>query len=81
MGQKRQDAQDTELDRGARADGTDRGTGRATGDAGHEAEQTGHQANVNQVREEPMPASHHEDPRQEAVERNEEHSQAGEQGR
>jgi hypothetical protein len=36
------------------------------------AEQVEHQANVNQVRDEPMPASRHEDRRQEAVVRNEE---------
>jgi hypothetical protein len=40
-----------------------------------------HQANVNQVRHEPMPASRHDDPRQEAVERNEEHGSAGQEGR
>lgn len=39
-----------------------------------EAGETGHQANVNQVRNEPVPASHHDDRGQEAVTRDEEHA-------
>jgi hypothetical protein len=44
--------------------------------AGEDDEPDGieHRANVNQVRHEPMPASHHADPDQQAVQRNEEHS-------
>lgn len=38
-----------------------------------------HQSSVNQVRDEPLPTSHDDDPRQEAVVRNEEHSHASEQ--
>jgi hypothetical protein len=38
------------------------------------ARQTGYPPGVNQRRHEPMPASHHDDRRQEAVERNEEHA-------
>jgi hypothetical protein len=59
---------------------------RRSGQEGREGEETfreaddtaDHQANANQVRDEPVPASHHEDPRQEAVVRNEEHSQSSE---
>jgi len=40
-------------------------------DAIEEAEQGGHEANVNQVQEEPVRASHHEDPAQ-VAERHEE---------
>jgi len=43
------------------------------------ADQTGYQPSVNQSRHEPMPASHHDDPRQEAVIRSEEHARDGEQ--
>ena len=43
-------------------------------------EEAGHQANVNQVRDEPMPASRHDDPRQDAVERNEDYSHTSEEG-
>jgi len=39
-----------------------------------EQDDLGYRPNVNQVRDEPIPASHEEDPRQEAVERNEEFS-------
>jgi hypothetical protein len=50
----------------------------------YEAESS-YQSSANQVRDEPLPASHHDDPRQEAVERNEEqagpdHSQATRSG-
>jgi hypothetical protein len=43
-----------------------------------EVEET-HQANVNQVRDEPMPASQYDDPRQEAVVRNEEYAHDSEE--
>jgi hypothetical protein len=43
------------------------------------AEQTGYRPSVNQRRHEPMPASRHDDLRQEAVIRNEEHARGGEQ--
>ena len=39
-----------------------------------ELDDLGYRPNVNQVRDEPIPASHEEDPRQEAVEQNEQHS-------
>jgi hypothetical protein len=45
------------------------------------AGQTGYRPSVNQRRHEPMPASRHDDPRQEAVERNEEHAGDHEQAR
>jgi hypothetical protein len=38
------------------------------------SKQTGYRPGVNQVRHEPMPASRHDDRRQEAVVRNEEHA-------
>jgi len=41
------------------------------GAADSDQELAGYQPSVNQVRDEPIPASHEEDPRQEAVERNE----------
>lgn len=43
------------------------------------ASQTGYRPSVNQRRHEPMPASHQDDLRQEAVVRNEEHARDGEQ--
>jgi len=43
------------------------------------ASQTGYRPSVNQRRHEPMPASHDDDLRQEAVIRNEEHARDGEQ--
>jgi hypothetical protein len=43
------------------------------------ASQTGYRPSVNQRRHEPIPASHHDDLRQEAVVRNEEHARDGEQ--
>jgi hypothetical protein len=43
-------------------------------EAGDHASQTGYRPSVNQRRDEPMPASHHDDLRQEAVVRNEEHA-------
>jgi hypothetical protein len=43
------------------------------------AEEIGHEANVNQVRDEPMPSSEHDDQRQEAVERNEENAHDSEE--
>jgi hypothetical protein len=45
------------------------------------AKQTGYQPGVNQRQDEPMPASHHDDSRQEAVVRNAEHAGDGEQAR
>lgn len=45
------------------------------------ARQTGYQPGVNQRRHEPMPASRHDDLRQEAVVRNEEHADDHEQAR
>lgn len=43
------------------------------------ADQTGYRPSVNQRRHEPMPASRHDDLRQEAVVRNEEHARDGDQ--
>jgi hypothetical protein len=48
-------------------------------EASDHASQTGYRPSVNQRRHEPMPASRHDDPRQEAVIRNEEHARDGEQ--
>lgn len=48
-------------------------------DAERQAEEIGHQANVNQVRDEPMPASDYDDRRQEAVVRNEEYAHESEE--
>jgi hypothetical protein len=45
------------------------------------ADQTGYRPSVNQRRHEPMPASRHDDPRQEAVVRNEEHARGDGQAR
>lgn len=45
------------------------------------ARQTGYQPAANQRRQEPMPASRDDDPRQEAVVRNEEHAGDHEQAR
>lgn len=45
------------------------------------ARQTGYRPGVNQRRDEPMPASGNEDPRQEAVVRNEEHAGDHDQAR
>jgi hypothetical protein len=50
-------------------------------DAEHLAEEIGHEANVNQVRHEPMPASQYDDRRQEAVVRNEENAHDSEERR
>jgi hypothetical protein len=43
-------------------------------EASDHAGQTGYRPSVNQRRHEPMPASRHDDPRQEAIVRNEEHA-------
>ena len=51
----------------------------AESEAREHADQTGYRPSVNQRRHEPMPASRHDDPRQEAVVRNEEHARDGEQ--
>ena len=48
-------------------------------EASEHASQTGYRPSVNQRRREPMPASHHDDLRQEAVVRNEELARDGEQ--
>ena len=45
------------------------------------ADRTGYRPSVNQRRHEPMPASRHDDPRQEAVVRNEEHARGDGQAR
>lgn len=44
----------------------------------YEAESS-YQSSANQVRDEPLPASRHDDPRQEAVQRNEEHAGQGQE--
>jgi hypothetical protein len=46
-------------------------------EAGDHASQTGYRPSVNQRRHEPMPASHHDDLRQEAVVVNEAHARGG----
>jgi hypothetical protein len=46
----------------------------AESEAQDHADQTGYRPSVNQRRHEPMPASRHDDLRQEAVVRNEEHT-------
>jgi hypothetical protein len=64
---------------------TTQGSGRAKDagrDDGHRKAreiEEGHQANVNQVRDEPMPASQYDDPRQEAVVHNEEYQDGSEE--
>jgi len=50
-------------------------------EASDHAGQTGYRPGVNQRRHEPMPASHHDDLRQQAVVRNEEHARDGGQAR
>jgi hypothetical protein len=73
-----------------RGDGERHGTGwdeqeerqrTAEGEASDHASQTGYRPSVNQRRHEPMPASRHDDLRQETVVRNEEHARDGEQAR
>lgn len=61
--------------------GQDRRLDAAEREARDHADQTGYRPSVNQRRHEPMPASHHDDPRQEAVVRNEEHARDGDQAR
>jgi hypothetical protein len=73
MGKHRKPKADRDQDQPARAaDGT-RGQADQADDIARN-----HQASANQVRDEPMPASRDDDPRQEAVVRNEEYSQASE---
>jgi hypothetical protein len=48
-------------------------------DAERLAEEIGHEANVNQVRDEPMPSSEHDDRGKEAVVRNEEYAHGSEE--
>jgi hypothetical protein len=50
-------------------------------DTERQAEEIGHEANVNQVRDEPIPSSEHDDRRQEAVVRNEEYEHRAEERR
>jgi len=45
------------------------------------ADRTGYRPSINQRRHEPMPASRHDDPRQEAIVRNEEHARGDGQAR
>ncbi len=44
--------------------------------SGSEGREQGYQANTNQARDEPIPASHEDEPGQEAVVRNQEHPAA-----
>ena len=62
-----------------KGDGRDERRRTAEREASEHASQTGYRPGVNQRRHEPMPASRHDDPRQEAVIRNEEHAPDGEQ--
>jgi hypothetical protein len=73
-----------------RGDGERHGTGRggrderqrtAEREASDHAGQTGYRPSVNQHRHEPMPASRHDDLRQETVVRNEEHARGDGQAR
>jgi hypothetical protein len=63
------------------AGGRDERLDTAERDARDHADQTGYRPSVNQRRHEPMPASHHDDLRQEAVIRNGEHGRDGAQAR
>jgi hypothetical protein len=54
---------------------------RPNAEARDHADQTGYRPGVNQRRHEPMPASRHDDLRQEAAVRNEDHARDGEQAR
>jgi hypothetical protein len=70
--------------RGAEADGRggqDQRLEKAEREAREHADRTGYRPSVNQRRHEPMPASRHDDLRQEAVIRNEEHARDGDQAR
>jgi len=60
-------------------DGRDERRRTAEREASEHASQTGYRPSVNQRRHEPIPASRHDDPRQEAVIRNEEHARDGDQ--
>jgi hypothetical protein len=64
---------------GTQRGGQDERQRTAEREASDHASQTGYQPGVNQRRHEPMPASHHDDLRQEAAVRNEEHARDGEQ--
>ena len=66
---------------GTRRGGEDERQDAAEREAREHADQTGYRPSVNQRRHEPMPASHHDDLRQEAVVRNEEHASGGDQAR
>ena len=59
--------------------GRDQRLDAAEREARDHADQTGYRPSVNQRRHEPMPASRHDDLRQEAVIRNEEHARDGDQ--
>lgn len=64
---------------GTERDGRDERLDTAEREARDHADQTGYRPSVNQRQHEPMPASHEDDPRQEAVVRNEEHARDGDQ--
>ncbi len=64
---------------GARQDEGDERRRTAEREASEHAGLTGYRPSVNQRRHEPMPASRHDDLRQEAVIRNEEHARDGDQ--
>jgi hypothetical protein len=65
--------------RGERDGGQDERRRTAEREASEHARQTGYRPGVNQRRDEPMPASRHDDLRQGAVVRSEEHAHDGEQ--
>jgi hypothetical protein len=64
---------------GTERDGRDERLETAEREARDHSEQTGYQPSVNQRRDEPMPASRHDDLRQGAVVRHEEHAHDGDQ--
>lgn len=59
--------------------GQDQRLDAAEREARDHTDRTGYQPSVNQRRDEPMPASHHDDLSQEAVTRSEEHAHDGDQ--
>jgi hypothetical protein len=69
----RDDGQRHGTERGDRR-GRDERLDAAEREAREHADQTGYRPSVNQHRHEPMPASRDDDPRQEAIVRNEEHA-------
>jgi hypothetical protein len=64
---------------GTERGGQDERLDAAEREARDHADQTGYRPSVNQRRHEPMPASRHDELRQEAVVRNEEHARGDEQ--